>query len=56
MHIGSVFQFYYPIKLHYSQTVGDKKRRITVFYYPIKLHYSQTAVSADVTATSFTTL
>ena len=35
-------KFYYPIKLHYSQT--DYKEYVSeiLFYYPIKLHYSQT--------------
>ena len=35
-------KFYYPIKLHYSQTGGLKQYNAIMFYYPIKLHYSQT--------------
>ena len=34
--------FYYPIKLHYSQTTDQLSVPAFVFYYPIKLHYSQT--------------
>ena len=35
-------QFYYPIKLHYSQTFVGVFLLLGEFYYPIKLHYSQT--------------
>ncbi len=34
--------FYYPINLHYSQTVVDEEIKVAKFYYPINLHYSQT--------------
>ena len=35
-------EFYYPMKLHYSQTYENNSERGDVFYYPMKLHYSQT--------------
>ena len=31
--------FYYPIKLHYSQTQTGSSQNVLPFYYPIKLHY-----------------
>ena len=34
--------FYYPINLHYSQTMCGNLSNIYMFYYPINLHYSQT--------------
>ena len=39
-------KFYYPIKLHYSQTMVDSFSQMSKFYYPIKLHYSQTMGTA----------
>ena len=42
-----VWKFYYPIKLHYSQTLIALLAHHNVFYYPIKLHYSQTRSSRN---------
>ena len=39
--------FYYPIDLHYSQTMVVYDCKEQGFYYPIDLHYSQTPVSAS---------
>ena len=36
-------EFYYLMKLHYSQTVIGFKKPIHKFYYLMKLHYSQTS-------------
>ena len=49
-------RFYYPIKLHYSQTFHTATWAGTQFYYPIKLHYSQTVPSLRGGAAGFTTL
>ena len=49
-------KFYYPINLHYSQTVNDILPDLAKFYYPINLHYSQTDVMRDLSAACFTTL
>ena len=35
--------FYYPINLHYSQTIAFGRAGGELFYYPINLHYSQTS-------------
>ena len=36
-------EFYYLMKLHYSQTCKLALMQITQFYYLMKLHYSQTS-------------
>ncbi len=40
-------KFYYPINLHYSQTIYSVARSVKLFYYPINLHYSQTGITVD---------
>ena len=39
-------KFYYPINLHYSQTMYNTMLETGKFYYPINLHYSQTLSTA----------
>ena len=46
-------RFYYPIKLHYSQTRLTCVLYLAQFYYPIKLHYSQTFHTATWAGTQF---
>ena len=48
-----VTQFYYPINLHYSQTLYDTSADDMRFYYPINLHYSQTTVVGEFQHTTF---
>ena len=38
-------EFYYLMKLHYSQTIVISASLASMFYYLMKLHYSQTTVS-----------
>ena len=49
-------KFYYPIKLHYSQTRAVSELFEPSFYYPIKLHYSQTEIRREENLNHFTTL
>ena len=54
--VNEGFAFYYPIKLHYSQTKLHKILTAGEFYYPIKLHYSQTTAANCNVLFCFTTL
>ena len=40
--VADLMEFYYLMKLHYSQTSDLPANAISVFYYLMKLHYSQT--------------
>ena len=42
-----LFQFYYLIDLHYSQTLQMTVYYSYGFYYLIDLHYSQTALQTE---------
>ena len=53
--IGSS-EFYYLMKLHYSQTFGMAYSQLFSFYYLMKLHYSQTISAYVRTVPCFTTL
>ena len=43
----TIFEFYYLIDLHYSQTVSVTDANGNLFYYLIDLHYSQTDISLE---------
>ena len=41
-----IHEFYYLMKLHYSQTSSGTETEDNSFYYLMKLHYSQTKRSS----------
>ena len=55
MQTNNIMQvkFYYLMKLHYSQTVGNGSGTVRMFYYLMKLHYSQTRTKRGLLEVTF---